>query len=463
MAEEIKQRITIEADEAIARLKALTGLEFELAKGVEKASDAGKEKVGVIDRLTGGIRQWGAALLGVASPLAAVIFAMRQMAAEGREALSVIVNLGKATRNLAGNVGGRVADQTVAEINKVALGMSFTKEGRNQLVAAAGRFTDLSPKAGADDIRRFVHAAATLQRGVPEAGGAVGADLLVTMGKSLNMSPERAADLAALAVSSGYDPASLQQTVQRFGPMGGTELISLLVAAKGEGLVGDSQRQAMGFLANLDQRDERGRLARPLRAAGITDKMSMPARMEALFAARRSGALSEGQFMAAIGGVQNLQFVAPLESALKSKDYLHLSTQAQTGWGHWAEGLARRATDSKWVAQEEAAGRAELRGALATEADTGAARGEIVKQEIEAEMRSRGAGPLRRFFTGIEYDVSRLTGRSPEDAARDVDVFLMGSRYEGAGRRGADAVVNIQTQINTGVNPHTDVRPPEVP
>jgi hypothetical protein len=457
MAEEIKQRITIEADEAIARLKAVTGLEFELAKKVEGAGEAAKAGAEGTNMLAGSLRSLGTALTGGLTLAGAFAMGLREMAKEAKDALAATVELGRQVKGLAANTGAPVATSMVSEVNRLAIQMGFNKSGRNQLLGAVSRYADLKPGADVDDLKRFAGAAAMLQRAVPDASGKAAADMLFTLNKAGGLAgPERAAEFAAMAVSSGFDPGAIQQMTQRFGPMGGLELVSLLVAAKGEGLVGDSQRQVQGFLGSLDQRDERGRLTRPLRAAGITDKMSIPDRMKALFTARRSGALSEGQFLAAIGGVQNLQFVAPLEAALGKKDYLRTARAAEVGSGRWGTQMVAAVLGSELIRMEEAAGRAELRPTLFAEGSTEAATAELVRQEMLQDSRESGSGSVRRWAQGAVFDVSRFLGSEGDSAAVWTDRLL----GDFSGRR---AVVNIQTQINTGVNPHTDVRPPEVP
>jgi hypothetical protein len=154
--------------------------------------------------------------------------------------------------------------------------------------------------------------------------------------------------------------------------------------------------------------------------------------------------------------VQNLQFVAPLEAALGKKDYLRTARAAEVGSGRWGTQMVAAVLGSELIRMEEAAGRAELRPTLFAEGSTEAATAELVRQEMLQDSRESGSGSVRRWAQGAVFDVSRFLGSEGDSAAVWTDRLL----GDFSGRR---AVVNIQTQINTGVNPHTDVRPPEVP
>jgi hypothetical protein len=475
MAEEIKQRITIEADEAIARLKAVTGLEYELATKVEQAGDASAKSAAKTDQLNKEMslgematRRFTASMAAFAATGAGVKWILGEINGEFvkyRDQINKVLErargVGEASRQLSGALGAPHAATVRQRVNEESRRYSLSPQQRLDLLRGSAAYADLTPGASPETVRSYVSGAAALASATG-VGGEPAARMIAALSKVPGVGTGGAADAAAAMITSGMSPEEVSQMASRFGSAGGESLIGTVLAARQFGLAGDTQRRVLGFLGSLDQRDDRGRLARPLRAAGLSDRQSLVQRLETLAAGRAAGTLSEATFLTAIGGVGNMGVAEALMAGAQARQPLDIRFLGR---------LQQRQKGDPYIRVADTKAAVETRAAIQQEG-IGAAWDAIQIEDWKNNLREQGLtesqieritdpglfNQFRAWAQGYTKYRDDSMGGSPPRQDR------MQKYYDSLRQNPGRPWLNvIQTQINTGVNPHTDVRPPEVP
>lgn len=274
-----------------------------------------KDQTGILSDAKGEIldmvKSWGS-YAAIAGAVVTTINAISDAAQKSNEAL---VALGKSTRSLATNIGGKRADQVVGQITDVAIQEQLSPEARNQLIEFAAGFSDLNPTANNDQIMNSVRRAARFSRATG-VGGDQAMRLIDTMQKRLGIGEDQAYSAATTMLTGGFSADNLNSVLQKVGGRGGMEFLAMLSAARSEGLDPEAVSKSIpGMLESLT-RTENGRVAKPLARAGVTQDMDVLQRMETLFSALDSGRISRAQFEEAFGGAASVQVAEPIRRAM---------------------------------------------------------------------------------------------------------------------------------------------------
>jgi hypothetical protein len=304
-------------DQARATARETRTLGDETATAGRRTGEAGEtiEKTrgrlgGLGDSVKGMVGSWLSFTLIVST----IVAGFRDITSAARDALNAVVELGKNIRGLSANVGGKLADEVVTDINKISLASGFDVAGRNQLIEAIAAQTDVDPSLGRAQLRQSAARLAQLQRATG-VGGEAGFDVVQSLQATFGLTQQQAVDQAAVLLNSGLEAQSIQDLAEKAGPVGGQELLARLLAARGEVNLGRAGRALPTIISALTRREADGSLAKSLAGVGISEDQTLVQRIDLLAEGTQSGRINQAQFEQAIGGAENLRLFAPLARA----------------------------------------------------------------------------------------------------------------------------------------------------
>jgi hypothetical protein len=285
---------------------------------IREHAGASGQATGEIAAMTGAVEGLIARYTTFAAVGQTIIKTLTEIRDVAMSTVDAMQQLGEQQRALSVNLGGERAAGLSGQVTKIAAQNMFGVAGRNQLLEAVGAVTNRVPDMSDAQITEMARHLAVVQR-TTGVGGRQGVDVLLGLQQNLGVSTERATDMAVTMLSAGMDAGAIAQITQRAGAAGGEDALALLMAGREEGLdVNKVGRQLPTLIQSLTARDQRGKLDRGLRRAGVTEEMDLVQRFEQIIGARDEGRISAGQFEQLIGGAQNLGVVEPLGRALKS-------------------------------------------------------------------------------------------------------------------------------------------------
>lgn len=180
MSDEIKYRISADVDDAVRDTRRtsdeLKKLGDETVHTGDKSRQAGQQIEGTTGRiggLTESVKGMVASWISFTAIVRTIVGGLRDIADAARDALKAVVDLGKSIRGLSANIGGKLADEVVTDIDAISLASGFDVGGRNQLIEAIAAQTDVNPDLSRMELRRSAERLAKLQRATG-VGGAAG-------------------------------------------------------------------------------------------------------------------------------------------------------------------------------------------------------------------------------------------------------------------------------------------------
>lgn len=428
MAEEIRQRLVIEGDQAVALLERVAALEQRLAESTgqatqagNEAADAGEKQRSALDGVSGAVVGMVGRWLTWTAIASTVVKGFADVAEKAKEAAAAVAAAGSATRSLSASVGGREAAATYGDITRIAAEQGLSVGGRSEVLRAVAAMADLRPGMDRAGRAEFAQQFAELYRGT-QVSGETGAQLLSAMHSNLGLNMQQSQDMAATLLTGGISGEAAKEIVEKGGDVGGVDLLALLYAARGQGIDINRLGRSIPMLAGtVTRRDASGQIAAELAAAGVAEGMQPVQAIAAIIGARQSGRISDPQFEAAIGGAENRRFFEPLARALPgvaaAKREL-LNPQA-------LETVLSRMAENPLIAAEERANLRELRATVRKETSAPAqAYGEAYGQmEVETQDLPWGVRQAVRGLSGAGGYVISGGGRwLPERAERDAQV-----------------------------------------
>jgi|GEM_PF-5903142 len=367
-------------------------LAAELGKAGDSASDAsGKidkatdSKNGLTSAIAGSVRSW----VSWTAVLTTAISLVTDLADKSVKAAKSVADLGNQINALAVNQGGQVADQTIKDINAIARLQDLGVAGRNELINAASTITDLTPGISQGELRDQLGRVARIRRVAGESAGS-GADaavLLQTAQAQTQLAPDAVADQVAAFLTSGFDNQTLADLYRR----GDQGLMAAVYGARDQGL--NLKRSASAIpqiVGALDRRDEYGRLSKDLSGLGITESMSTVERLQAIGRATEEGRINTARLTSLLGGQSALEVALPLLQASRPDVLQRSLAEIQSTT---LSSLEARRGQSRFVQAADRAAARGLRDQLALEESNLASLGEA-GMEITSEIRARGNGSL---------------------------------------------------------------------
>jgi len=457
MTDQLKTKITVDADDAVRDLNRTTAETREYADETTRAGDktdqastqikrTGSSLRGLRDSVSGMVTSW----LSFTAIVGTIVAGFREIAGSARDALKAVVDLGKNIRGLSANVGGKVADEVVSDINQISLTSGFDVGGRNELIAAIAAQTDVNPDLGRAELRKSAERLAQLQRATG-VGGSTGFETVQSLEATFGLTQQQAVDQAAVLLNSGLGASTIQDLAEKAGPVGGQELFARLLAARGEVNLGRAGRSLPTLISALTRRGTDGELADELTGVGITEDQTITERIDLLGSLSGSGRITQGQFEQAIGGAQNLRLFAPLVRASARQDEARQALLTGT-----AVEETQKLRQSQFVQIAERQQQRELREKLAEENGAGAGLVEGF-EDFQIELAERGRGSTARGA------LASLTGPGTQNI-RDTDALQASldnvgvSPFGGQGQPPQIIVENhYHGQVINGHDPNADL------
>jgi len=438
MPEPIRQKIEVDADEAIRDVDRMTGAEQKLGDTVERAGsqtkETGDKSERAADQLSGLQRMSKSAELafaGLLSTGALIVKTLGDIEQRAEKAAAAIEKLGGASRGLAANVGGERSQGLVDVISGIAAENRLDTAGRDALVEFATSETDREPDLGNAELLQRVRDAATVQRAT-EIQGAELSGTLTSLRENIGIPDERLADVAVTLFNSGVKPRVVQELAARVGPIGGERFLALLLGARQKGLDLSTASEGLNVFTNaLTATDSSGALDPALTAVGVTPEMDIVERLRRLGEARAAGLISDSEFRNLIGGTEALRVVAPLLRTAQSDAFEEAQAALRDPMA--AERAIEEQRRNEFVRAQERANLRDLQKTIGRERSMLGGAGESIAQfesdfegvpgPLHALVRYTGLYPSLLLGSEDEADMERIaTG-----AARDIGA---GSRFQ---------------------------------
>lgn len=321
MSDEVKTRVSIEgADQAVSDVTRLVETEKKrtdatraateetqkATKAVEQASKAQKEQSESTAEMVG---EW-IKFVGIGQSIIAVFEGIRDRA---KEAVEQAMRLADVTNGLATNVGGRLSDELVGEINTVAQQTGIGVTGRNALIEAMGAATDARDMTP-EQQKTLIQELAVLDSATG-LRGKQGFNTLNAISSVFKLSDDSAVSILTGMANQGFGPDVVQNAVEKGRD---TRFLLLMSAARQNLDPGTIGRQFQGLMTSLDRRGDDGGLAEDLQALGLNDQMSAFDRWSFLVDASNRGEITEGQFSQATGGQSTVALREPFRAAMRT-------------------------------------------------------------------------------------------------------------------------------------------------
>ncbi len=463
MVEEIKQRITIESEEAEQRLRQVSQGEQELAGSTKGAGDAAERttqqmsaKDRVLGSLAGNVKSMVAGWIAFSAIAGTVIGLLRDITSNAIEAAKAVAQIGASLRGLSANIGGQAAADVFQDVTEIAAENRFNVEGRAQLLEGVTAGTDIREGLSREQIGALTRNLAQLQRGTG-VGGREGFLTIQSLGANLNLNDEQSVDVAAALLSRGVDASAVRDLAERGGNVGGIDVLALLLAAREQGLdVNRAGRALPTVIGALTRREESGELSQELQNLGLTEGQGFVESLEFLVQQRAAGKITEGQFSRAVGGEQNARIAVPLARVLATPGALDAAREALLD-PQASEQLIEEITKNKFVRAQERQNVRELAAQVRRERSSLTPLGEEL---AEFDARHQDVPGVFRKLSFVGNLPSFISPDDPEqDAANSIGDILGG----GAPVTIIDNRTIIGTQFNNS-DPTTEVlEPAEIP
>lgn len=414
MADEIKQKITVEADEAVRNVNKLSAAEKGMADETRKVDDAAR---GAAD----GLDQKGQSVVAMATKIAASVASLQvflkvvtDIEERAKGAAAAVAELGESSKGLSVNVGGELANEVVDQITAISADNKFGPGDRDELIEATTAITDLRDDQTKPQLVNFAKNAALLKR-VTGIGGKQAALTIQAIAANFGVSDDIAVDAAANLINSGFDPAG----VQRLATSGaGKDFASLTLASRAEGVnLQRSSRQVNALVENLLKTDESGNVAKPLADVGVTDEMIAFERFEFLAEGLESGRIPEAQFRAIVGGQATAEVVPGFLKAIGKPGVFQAAQRAMFD-PRSAENQLARLQDNPKVRAAERAKLRELMVQVSLEESSMSGVGESIAQG-EAMTEAEGGTNFLAIPEFINEMRSVFSSKTPEQIANE--------------------------------------------
>ena len=392
----------------------------QAAKAAEQFSKAQKEQSDSVAELIG---QW-TSMLAVGSALKSML---DDITTRSREAVGAMKELSEVSRGLATNVGGKVADKLLNEINVIAAESGMDVASRNALVDAMGAATDVRDMSDQEAV--------VLARNLGKLDQATGLrgkaafKPLQSITSRLGVSDEAAVDMLASMVNQGVSGDMVQRIVQRGGD---ARFLGLVSQARGSMDTDDIGRQFDSITNAMMGVDEAGNIKPELEALGLTNEMKPFDRLQFLTNALAGGQINEGQFMGATGGPQAAPLINAFRKAMGQPGAVEAATSVLSD-PQAAEREIAKFRQSARQRNREKLSRAELRVQVGKE-NEGMSAFNMNAAMVEKEFDAEGVPTILRAVT--ETPAKIATGWLADDESIDesdranlVEIQKMSGKY----------------------------------
>ncbi len=357
------------------------------------------------------------------------------------EAVAAMKSLAEVSRGLSTNLGGKVADRLVNQVNLIAGEAGMDVAGRNALVDAMGAATDVRDMNDEDQVA-LSRNLATLDRATGLRGKSA-FKALQTITSRLGVSDETAVDMLASMVNQGVSGDMVQRIVHRGGD---ARFLGLVSQARGSMDTDDIGRQFDSIANAMMGVDEAGNIKPELEALGLTNEMKPFDRLQFLTKSLAGGQINEGQFMQATGGPQASPLMNAFREAMGQPGSVEAATSALAD-PQAAEREIAKLMQSPRQQNREKLNRAELRTQIAKETKGMSNFGmnaAMVSNEFDAEgvvapLRALTEQPII-YATGVFADEDSI---EESDRANMAEIARMsGVRAPGSISQAAQGLVN---------------------
>jgi len=435
LSDEVKTRVSIEgADQAVSDVTRLVETEKkrtdatraateETQKATKAAEQHSKAQKQQSDSTAELIAQW-TSMLAVGSGVKSLLDDITKRA---RETVGAMKELAEVSRGLATNVGGKVADKLVNEINVIAAESGMDVAGRNALVEAMGTATDVRDMSEAEQVA-LARNLGKLDQATGLRGKA-GFKPLQTITSRLGVTDEAAVDMLASMVNQGISGDMVQRIVQRGGD---ARFLGLVSQARGSMDTDDIGRQFDSITNAMMAVDEAGNIKPELEVLGLTNEMKPFDRLQFLTNELASGKINEGQLMQVTGGPQAAPLMNAFRQAMTQPGAVQAATSALTD-PQAAKREIEKFRQSARQKNRETLNRAELRVQIAKE-NEGMSAYNMNTALIEKEFDAEGVPTVLRAVTELPAQI--MTGFfaddesvNESDRANLVEIQKMSGKY----------------------------------
>jgi len=323
---DIKQRFVVEADEGIAKLKAVSEATIAVGDATETAGEATEgatpkirenskamEEAG--DRVADMVTQW----VSFGAVVPAIISWLDEINKKMIEGNKIAIELGKNMQGLSANIGGKEAYKLTDDLIGIANQSGFDDKGMMELGDFVSAATDMRPDMSEVERIELAQQAALMQRATG-VGGSRGFALINTIGQNYSLTDAQSVDFATGLLNSGMS----ESVITDFASKGADpKFMALAYAAREKLPIDVGGRQVNSLIAAVRKDDGKGGIAPELAEIGITEQMTPYQRFEQVLSAHKSGQINDAQRYSMLGGQTTEAFVravAPIAADRQAVD-----------------------------------------------------------------------------------------------------------------------------------------------